>query len=154
MSLAQNNSWDHLLETIKYEKRNIKRIVYSESDDFTEDKDSLFISNNIHKFEDIKLSLYHHEISMEPDVEYYVVGMDIPIMEFIELEDREQGFTLIFSRKCELNSNDEKHRLHLKLLNKRAEEKLYFAFEEILKIRKSKHRALHELNQCNIGADY
>ncbi|TBW27611.1 hypothetical protein [Gramella sp. KN1008] len=153
ISLGQSEIWNKPVNVINEGKINIERVVYYQSDGFALDKDSLAISNNL-KFEDIIITLYHDEISMEPDVDYYVVGMDIPIMELIELEDRERGITLIFSRKCKPNPNDEKQRLELNLANQEAKEDLYLAFEKILKIRDSQHQNLHELNQCNIGADY
>lgn len=151
---GQKKEWDEPIKVIQNNKDTVDRIIYYESDGFALDKDSLGISNNIREFKDINLTLYHNEISMEPDVDYYVVGMDIPIMEFIELEEKAKQIILSFSRKCKPGPNDKKQKLELSFSSEKVKEDLYWSFEEILKIRDFHHQKLHELNQCKIGADY
>ncbi len=151
--LAQSENWAAPIEIIETEKKNIERTIYYESEGFSEDKDSLSVRNN-QKFEDVIITLYHDEISMEPDVDYYVVGMDLSVMEFIDLKEKEQQITLVFSRNCNSNTNLKTRRLELNFGSEKAKDEVQSEFQKILKIRNSHHQKLHDLNQCNIGANY
>jgi hypothetical protein len=123
-------------------------IIYYEYDhDQGFDKDSLSITN--HKnFKKIDLTLYHDELASDPNVDYYIVGMDVPLFELVDVEERDEQIMLFWSKFCNFNSTHKTRIITLSISSEKAREEIYMAFNQLLNLRNVKHIRLHEFNQC------
>ena len=148
--LGQISEWNPSIKSINNHVKNIDRIIYFSSvDGEGEELDSLEIKNNL-DFEKVLLTVYHTEIAFESDADYYVVGMDIPLLELIEIESQEHQIKLVFSRTCNINSTNETQKLELNFSSEKAKEEIYPNFKKLLNIRNAYHIELHESNECTL----
>ena len=151
ISIGQTNKLDTLIKKTNIQLRKADRILHFENQaEYQSDVDSLVINNK--KIEDIALNLYHTELAMEKNVDYYVVGMDIPFLELKDLEKLEHQIRLYFSRDCELKSSEINQIVTLNFSSIEVKDEVYQKFKELILFRNKLHEELHKSNQCNLEA--
>ncbi|WP_026934245.1 hypothetical protein [Christiangramia echinicola] len=147
---GQVKDWNSSIHSLNSQLKNVNQIIhFSSYNDYWAESDSMSIENNS-DFEKVFLTLYHTEMAFEPDADYYIVGMDIPLLEIFDIEWQEHQLKLDFSRNCNLNSAAEIHNLILNFSSEKSKEKIYAAFTKLLKFRNDYHTEVHEVNQCTL----
>ncbi len=148
--VGQNKEWHAPVDIIQKSEDGIEKILFYESDSENGyDLDSLAITND-QKFDNVILTTYDTELAMDKQVDYYVVGMDISLLNLIIVEEKENQLKLTFSRYCDHTSTDETQVLELNFSSENDKEKILGAFKQILEIRNTYHERMHELNQCSL----
>ncbi|TBW29287.1 hypothetical protein [Gramella sp. KN1008] len=144
--------WESAIDHINKNRAKMSNINYRYGvDEEWQYVDSILVINNSN-FEKAAFEIY--QTATEPDVEvYYVIAMDFPLTELMDVSANGQQIQLSFSRNCQNNNNKEIKFLEFYIPSEREKYVTHAALKHLKATTALYHKKKHDAEVCTLGIE-